>query len=243
MKIFGLFSSPNGEKSQGYRLLQKLIEEIENNHGKISEVNCFHTNNLQILPSNGNQNIFINGLDPLDKIDHFDFVKKKLEEADLIILGSPVYAQNVSAHMKIFMERISHYAHNFGLIGKLSYIVTTSYSNGNDQVHDYLKSCLDYMGVISIGRSDLVERFNTSEMVEQSLRDAAKKIVQMFNDPSFIPINSENEKIYSNMCKLYQKFGNEKRYQNEFQTYEERGLFDVNSFKEIFLSNFKREGK
>lgn len=243
MKIFGLFSSPNGERSQGYKLTLKLIQEIENNHGKISEVSCFHANNLQILPSNGDQNIFITGIDPLDDIDDFNLIKSKLEEADLLILGSPVYAQNVSAHMKIFMERISQYAHNFGLVGKLSYIITTSYSNGNDQVHNYIQNSLDYMGVISAGRSDLIERFTSSEMIERDLCNAAKKIVGMFNNPQSIDFDSEKEKKYLNMCKLYKEFGNEERYKNELQTYKKRGLFDANSFQEVFLANFNQEGK
>lgn len=243
MKIFCLFSSPNGERSQGYRLILRLIKEIENNHGKISEVNCFHANNLQILPSNGDQNVFINGVDPLDEIDNFDRIKSKLEDADLIILGSPVYAQNVSAHMKIFIERISQYAHNFGLVGKLSYIITSSYSNGNDLVHDYIQNSLDYMGVISVGRVDLVERFLTSKLIEQDLRDDAKRIVEIFNDPNQLTFDSAQEKIYLDMCSLYKRFGNEKRYQNELETYEKRGLFNTNSFQEFFLANFNQEVK
>ncbi|MBC6309829.1 hypothetical protein HCJ66_09780 [Listeria sp. FSL L7-1582] len=43
-----------------------------------------------------------------------ELIRQIKSKADLIILASPVFAQAVSTDMKIFVERISHFAHDNG---------------------------------------------------------------------------------------------------------------------------------
>ena len=56
--------------------------------------------------------------------------KKQLCEADIIILGSPVYLHQVSGNMKNFIHRIAEWIHIFKLIGKLGIIITKTSKNG-----------------------------------------------------------------------------------------------------------------
>lgn len=77
--------------------------------------------------------------------------KKQLCEADIIILGSPVYLHQVSGNMKNFIDRIAEWIHIFKLIGKLGIVISTSSNNGNSPVTDYLESVLEYLGTSIIG--------------------------------------------------------------------------------------------
>jgi multimeric flavodoxin WrbA len=53
-------------------------------------------------------------------------IKQKMEEADIILIGSPVYIEDVSATMKNWMDRMAFNCHRPFLLGKSIYVFTTS---------------------------------------------------------------------------------------------------------------------
>jgi len=242
MKIFCLYSSPRGEESKGFHYIQKLVNELESQSGQTNEVYLYHAKNLPILPSDGEEELFISGVDKLDEIDNFNQIKDQLMSSELIIIGSPVFAQNVSVHMKIFIERISQFAHDFSLMGKIAYIVTSSYSNGNNSVHDYIKNTLKYMGVVEVGRADIVGRFYKEEMVQPKIKADVQQILQHFENEKSIFIDESYEEIFNSMRSLYVMYGTEPRYKREFDSYQKKGLLDDQTFKQHFLKSF-HEGR
>jgi Multimeric flavodoxin WrbA len=58
--------------------------------------------------------------------DELLIIKKKMEEADIIIVGSPVYLEDISGAMKNWMDRMAFNCHRPFLIGKPVYVYTTS---------------------------------------------------------------------------------------------------------------------
>lgn len=54
---------------------------------------------------------FDEGLCPQDQEDSMEYIRKKILEADLIVLLSPVYLNNVSGAMKTFLDRIGSWVH------------------------------------------------------------------------------------------------------------------------------------
>ena len=53
-------------------------------------------------------------------------IKKKMEEADMILIGSPVYVEDISGGMKNWMDRMAFNCHRPFLMGKPVYVYTTS---------------------------------------------------------------------------------------------------------------------
>lgn len=58
--------------------------------------------------------------------DELLIIKKKMEEADIIIIGSPVYVEDISGGIKNWMDRMAFNCHRPFLNGKPVYVYTTS---------------------------------------------------------------------------------------------------------------------
>jgi len=74
-----------------------------------------------------------------------------MREANGIVFASPVYVDNVTGQMKIFIDRLADAIHYQVLTGKYSCAVTTTYESGGNEVESYLNHVLNYLGVISVG--------------------------------------------------------------------------------------------
>jgi multimeric flavodoxin WrbA len=63
--------------------------------------------------------------------DDLLIIRKKMVEADLIIIGSPVYVEDISGGMKNWLDRMAFNCHRPFLIGKPVYVYTTSAANAS----------------------------------------------------------------------------------------------------------------
>lgn len=64
-----------------------------------------------------------------EKCPHTDellIIKRKMEEADIIIIGSPVYLEDISGGLKNWMDRMAFNCHRPFLNGKPIYVYSTS---------------------------------------------------------------------------------------------------------------------
>ncbi|MFU2032530.1 hypothetical protein CN582_01115 [Bacillus wiedmannii] len=237
MNIFVYSGSPRDEASSSYKYCKKYVDAIKKIYSANIEINFYSPNNLSFMKSDGNENIFINGEDPLDKIDGFSEVKNQLLQADLIIMASPVMAQAVSTDMKMFIERISHFAHTFSLMGKLGCIVTSSYSNGNEIVEAYLKKTLDYMGVATVA-TKRIRRIENEQMDEELILDEARSILPYLLKKKIPKIEPDQCKVFEKMRELYVLYQKNPRYSYEYNQYKKNGFINSKSFQEVFTSFF-----
>ena len=82
------------------------------------------------------------------KRDSMEYIRKKILEADLIVLLSPVYLNNVSGAMKTFLDRIGSWVHTLALSGKMGIVVTVTDQSGQEFVSYYLQKLLYRWGVM-----------------------------------------------------------------------------------------------
>lgn len=71
--------------------------------------------------------------------------------ADGIVLGTPVYINGVSAHLKNLIDRCCGYSHRPPLLGKYSIVVSPTAGSGLDVVLGYERMWLEYLGTQVIG--------------------------------------------------------------------------------------------
>jgi multimeric flavodoxin WrbA len=71
-------------------------------------------------------------------------IERKMEEADGIILASPVYEHQVTALMKNFMDHLAYFYHRPRLIGKSAVVVAPTGGSG-------LKETLGYLEFTAVG--------------------------------------------------------------------------------------------
>lgn len=92
MRIFCISGSRN-KRSVGAELA-KLLQKKFNDVG--DKTDFYIGENLNLSSCNGCSTCFDNGICPLDDVDGFNSVKENILEADLVIIISPVYVNNVS---------------------------------------------------------------------------------------------------------------------------------------------------
>jgi multimeric flavodoxin WrbA len=70
--------------------------------------------------------------------------------ADGLVLGSPVYIDNVTGQMKVFIDRLADAIHYQTLSGKYGCAVATTWSSGGEEVISYLNHVLNYLGILAL---------------------------------------------------------------------------------------------
>lgn len=134
MKILLISSSPHKEKSQTLLLAKQVLKGCS---GSV-KTEVMHLCDFKIE--------FCRHCDECHKKimncsieDDVHIILKKMLEADAIILASPNYISQVTASMKAFLDRSSHFIHCIRLLDK--YIVGVVSSGGGQD-----KDVLDYIG-------------------------------------------------------------------------------------------------
>lgn len=128
---------------------KKILEAIEHKYPGSFNIELYTPLNMRIEPSTGCKNCFTNGFCPIEqnREDDSNILKTKLNEADFIILSSPVYSHNVSSDMKAVAERLSYWGHLFKLAGKSAVVLAAADTNGVTFVSDYLEKVFGIMGL------------------------------------------------------------------------------------------------
>ncbi|MBF0119649.1 MAG: flavodoxin family protein [Desulfobacterales bacterium] len=146
MKIITLIGSPHGLKGNTAKLTQIVLEGAES-EGATSEIISLTGKN--ILPCKGCDMCHKKGICPQD--DEFESIKKKIIEADCLILASPNYIFSVSAQMKAFMDRCCGVLHCLGFEGKYGASIVTSGGGDEEPIADYMNHFLIITGVRPVG--------------------------------------------------------------------------------------------
>lgn len=228
MKVFAFIGSPRGNESMGYRFV-KLIEKELKKIDESSSMIIRRADEVDINDTDGSVMDFVVGQTRYQ--DDMVTIEKELLESDIIIFVSPVYAHNISSHMKRFIDRLSYWLHIYRLIGKKGYVVSTSSNNGNDMVNDYLTSMMQYLGLYVIGKMSLQsEKIENQSILESFARMAAKNISLGYKTQELdIPYTQAQNFIHfqNEYCSLKNE-SNEKTY------WKEHGYFDVKTFEELY---------
>lgn len=143
--ILGIHGSPRGVKSRTRLLVQWVLAGAEDT-GVTTEL--VDLTSLRIEPCNACESCSLTGQCVYD--DDFFLLYQRMIAADGIVLGSPVYIDNVTGQMKVFIDRLADAIHYQTLAGKYGCAVTTTWSSGGDDVVLYLNHVLNYLGILAL---------------------------------------------------------------------------------------------
>jgi multimeric flavodoxin WrbA len=114
-------------------------------------------------------------------------IERKMEEADGIILASPVYEHQVTALMKNFMDHLAYFYHRPRLIGKSAVVVAPTGGSGLKETLGYLEftavgwglSLAGSLGVVSSlmksSHAYRLEKTKEIDLISKRVADAAGK--------------------------------------------------------------------
>ena len=177
------FVGSNNKASRTVAFTKKIVAKIQENYNGEINLELYTLQNVDIEMCMGCSHCFIKGSCPLK--DDVNQLFNKMKEADLIILGSPVYMHGVSGGTKNFIDRISWQAHLLSLAGKGAVAVSTCMSNGHLTAVSQLEKYLTDFGATVIEKTNSAieypDEFLNQEWMEKKCQDIANKIINFWN--------------------------------------------------------------
>jgi multimeric flavodoxin WrbA len=196
MKILAIHGSPRTIRSTTRKLAGLVLEGAAEGG---AETGMIDLADHHIIPCTACEACSLNGICVHD--DDVPALVVRMQEADGIIFGSPVYIDNISGQMKVFFDRLADVIHYQILAGKFGCSVVTTYESGGDEVVAYLNHVLNYLGIISVGgisvatgKTDSVDAHEkAARVLGRKLADA---ISEGLHDPAQAAILADNRAYF-----------------------------------------------
>ncbi len=128
-----------------------------------NEVELIHLKDYRVEPCTGCEHCLLKGGCIIR--DDAPKVLEKLEQADGIIIGTPVYLRQISGYLKVLFDRGCVWYHRPSLVGKPVFFVTTTQATGSKQAVRYLKDLSLQWGSIYAGHISRT-MFNLEEKID-----------------------------------------------------------------------------
>lgn len=128
MKIVAINSSfrKEGNTEHVLRLMEEILNEKAGNNQVNIEFDYVSLSDMNLSVCRGCRICFIKGEEYCPLKDNLADLISRLKAADGIILGSPVYVEDVNGIMKNFIDRLAFFCHRPALAGKSALVITTS---------------------------------------------------------------------------------------------------------------------
>lgn len=125
MKILMINGSPR--KKGNTQLILDLFERLLQEHVGVSQdIITVSLREKVIQLCYGCRSCMVNSEEFCPCKDEVKDIENKMKKADLILIGSPVYVEDISGLMKNWIDRMAYHCHRPFLNGKRVYIFTTS---------------------------------------------------------------------------------------------------------------------
>jgi multimeric flavodoxin WrbA len=178
MKILAVMGSPHNGNS--LEITQRIEAKLEQ-YGDV-EFTYVHLKDMDLKPCKGCFVCFTRGGDRCPLKDDMAHIAHQIEQADGIILVSPVYAMHVSYLMKQFIDRFSYNLHRPRYFGKYALVVAVTGNVGLRPTLTYLRNiasgwgfdCVDQLGYLAAPK-------NTPLRTISNRKDRTDQVVQRFH--------------------------------------------------------------
>ncbi|PHV72218.1 hypothetical protein CS063_01715 [Sporanaerobium hydrogeniformans] len=138
MKILMINGSPR--KKGNTQLILDLFERLLQEHVGISQdIITVSLREKVIELCHGCRGCMVNSEEFCPCKDEVKDIENKMKKADLILIGSPVYVEDISGLMKNWIDRMAYRCHRPFLNGKRVYLFTTSGAKASNHAIRTLK--------------------------------------------------------------------------------------------------------
>ena len=231
-------------------LAERLVNAIEEATSLRVSVDMFSGSNVHIEECVGCTQCFMKGKCTLDIRDDLSVLRKKIQEADCVILGSPVYFHSVSGNMKKFMDRLSYWTHVMELTGKVGVVISTSGGNGLRFVSDYLKKFTDYLGIINVGvieaatyNEDYLKKCGVLEKLEPEFAAVAEKVREIYEEGVMPQPDDLQRTVFNMNNKKYKELEEYKEDIAEVRNWLDKGFTDFERYDDVIAEKFKCDAR
>ena len=181
--------------------------------------------------------------------DDLSIIRKKLIEADGIVLATPVYAYQVPAPIKRIIDRMAFLFHRQELVGKPVLVVVTSDGGGHKQVSKYIKMTVSGWACNLIGTINIISpmyfkdkkdnsAWGYSESYHNKISLRIKKLSHKFkvSIESKVTKNPSFYELFMFNCLRTKTF----TFQADYDFWNEKGWLSSYYFYDTKLNIFKK---
>jgi len=200
MKILAIHGSPRTIRSTTRKLAGLVLEGAAEAGAETEIVDLA---DYRIIPCTACDACSLNGICVND--DDVPALMARMQAADAIVFGSPVYIDNISGQMKVFFDRLADAIHYQQFTGKFGCAVATTAESGGDEVVAYLNHVLNYLGIVSVGGISVAvgENAGAVDAGEPAARALGKKLADAcrdgYTDPAQEAILADNRAYFKSL--------------------------------------------
>ncbi len=222
MKIIGINASPRGDASRTKRLVLAVLEGAGEEGAETEFIDLCK---YRIEFCTGCGACFANGTCIHE--DDFCELHEMILAADGIVLGSPVYIDNVTAQLKTFLDRLADAIHCQMLHGKYGCAVATTGGAGDKEIIEYMCHVLNWLGAVAIGGVGVALGPDPEAIVPAEGRglilgrDLARAIRERRSFPDQEEIIEKTRERFKNLV-----IANRDTWWHEYEYWVERGWID-----------------
>ncbi|WP_295602186.1 flavodoxin family protein [uncultured Methanobrevibacter sp.] len=126
----------------------KIIRQVKTNlDGEFEQINLIE---MQIPLCIGCYNCIVKGEEYCPHHDKVKPIVEKIRSCDGLIIGSPVYAMNVTALLKNFLDHTAYLYHRPEFFTKKALVVVSTAGAGHKKVSKYIDETLRHWGVNNV---------------------------------------------------------------------------------------------
>ncbi|KOA20067.1 iron-sulfur flavoprotein [Clostridium homopropionicum DSM 5847] len=234
-KAFAFIGSNQGKISCTAQFAHKIFEKASELSDVPFEYEILTSNNIKLDYCQGCCLCFRKCICPTDKLDEMPTLKQKLLDADFIILGSPVYAHQVSGQMKTVIDRLSYWLHLMPLAGKPGIALTTTASTGEMEVLNFLIKIMYPLGLKPVGAYSthvfMQGKFLNEDELNRRVEKAAQTLSDYISGRKNLKSNINLEETFQQMKKMI--YSNRIHKPGEYDFWVDNAYFKCNSFQEL----------
>ena len=200
MMILALIGSyrKRGNTARMVRMIEQQLVVMAAGAGQSLTVEVIFLGDQDIRPCLGCRTCFNRGEKKCPLKDDLLSIKQKMQAADAVIVASPVYVNDVSGTVKIWMDRLAHVCHRPAFAGKSAYLLATVGSGPANHALRTMDMALRQWGFYIVGQTSfktgallaqpaLEDRYrNKSVKIAEKIYTAVAE--QRFLKPSFLSL-------------------------------------------------------
>ncbi|MDO5835781.1 MAG: NAD(P)H-dependent oxidoreductase [Methanobacterium sp.] len=189
MKILTIIGSPR-RKGNSYQAARKLEKEMKKKGDY--EFEYLFLKNTDLQACRGCFNCVPRGIEFCPLKDDRQIIQDKMQEADGLVLVSPVYVMMVSALLKNFIDRVAYLCHRPAYHGKKAMVLCTTAGIGSKETLNYMETITKSWGYQVTGKCGLVTApWPATEGLKRKNQQILEKSVKSF-DKSLKSVKNEN---------------------------------------------------
>ncbi len=186
VRILAIVGSPRAEQSVSYQVV-RLLEAQLRLHQSV-DFEAVFLSQQQLSFCDGSLVCVERGEEHCPHYGQIAPLKQAMQDADGVILASPVHSFHISALMKNFFDRLVFVTHRPCFFGKPAVVICTAAGAGHAAALEYMEAMCKHWGFHIVGRlgvhSPTLEHRPYQQRVQQAVEQLAQAFVATLDHPA-----------------------------------------------------------